>query len=401
LLVPRLTRHHINTMPDGSDTFQISVVPAISQIDAGDWDGCAGTNNPFVSHAFLLALEQSGAVKPETGWMAQHLTVKDANNRLLGVMMLYLKGNSLGEYVFDHGWADAYERAGGAYYPKLLSAVPFTPVTGPKIMINGALEPGLATQIRLQLAQGALSLAKQLGVSSLHINFLEEIDVNALGQLGFIPRIGLQYHWQNNGYESFADFLAALSSRKRKAILKERRAVHESGVEIEILTGPDILESHWDKMFEFYMDTSQRKWGRAYLNREFFSSIGRTMSDKTLLIMAKQNGEIIAGALNLIGEDAIYGRYWGCNKQVQFLHFEVCYHQAIEVAISMGLSRVEAGAQGEHKISRGYLPTITRSAHWIADAGFCDAISDFTKREALAVEHEKSLLMEESPYRKS
>ena len=387
-------------MPDGSDTFQISVSPAISDIDGDEWDACAGTENPFVSHAFLLGLEQSGAVKPETGWMAQHLTLRDNDARLLGVMALYLKGNSLGEYVFDHGWADAYERAGGTYYPKLLCAVPFTPVTGPRIMINRALESNLAGEVRLQLAQGAVTLGKQLGVSSLHVNFLEETDVGALSSLGFIPRQGLQYHWQNNGYKNFDEFLAALSSRKRKAILKERRSVHESGVEIEVLTGTDILEPHWDKMFEFYLDTSNRKWGRPYLNRDFFSYIAQTMADKALLIMAKQDGEIIAGALNFLGEDTLYGRYWGCAKQVQFLHFEVCYHQAIEVAISLGLSRVEAGAQGEHKISRGYLPTLTRSAHWISDEGFFDAIADFTKREALAVEHEFSLLMDESPFRK-
>lgn len=388
-------------MPDGSETFQISVVPTIAEINAGDWDACAGSDNPFVTHAFLLALEQSGSLTPQTGWMAQHLVIRDENSRLLGAMALYLKGNSFGEYVFDHGWAEAFERAGGTYYPKLLSAVPFTPVAGPRIMINGALEPSLATKIRLQLGQGAITLAKQLGVSSLHVNFLEETDANSLSSLGFIPRQGLQYHWQNNGYESFDGFLTALSSRKRKAILKERRAVHESGVEIEILTGPDIFESHWDKMFEFYMDTSNRKWGRPYLNRDFFSRIGLTMADKILLIMAKQDGDIIAGALNFIGKDALYGRYWGCNKHVQFLHFEVCYHQAIEVAISLGLSRVEAGAQGEHKISRGYLPTITSSAHWIADKGFFDAIANFTKRESLALSQEKSLLMEESPYRKA
>lgn len=382
-------------MPDGSDNTQVSVLESIGQIDPAVWDGLSGGNNPLLSHAFFSALEQSGSACSQTGWQPLHIALKNHDGVIMGVAPVYLRGDSHGEYVFDFNWADAYQRAGGNYYPKLLMAVPFSPVTGPRLLCGGDDN----IEIKKQLGTGLLELARKTGVSSIHANFLQGNDATVLDGLGFIPRLGLQYHWNNNDYQCFDDFLAELTSRKRKAIRRERKSVAKNGVSIVRLSGEAIKPAHWDAMFGFYTDTGSRKWGRPYLNRDFFTRIGKTLSEKVMLIMAYRGDEPIAGALNLIGGDALYGRYWGCSEDVPFLHFEICYHQAIEAAIELGLARVEAGAQGEHKISRGYVPVLTRSAHWISDPGFRDAIADFTKREAKAVMHEKTLLDGESPYR--
>ncbi|MFN3354367.1 MAG: GNAT family N-acetyltransferase, partial [Brevundimonas sp.] len=324
----------------------------IDQIDAAAWDGLAApTGDPFVSHAFLHACEASGSAVRRAGWAAQHLTLSDADGRLLGAMPLYLKGHSQGEYVFDHAWADAYERAGGRYYPKLLSAVPFTPVTGPRLLIAPGVD---AESTRAALIQAAVQFAQQVGVSSLHVTFPLEAEWRVMGEQGLLLRQDQQFHWENRGYSTFDDFLGALSSNRRKTIRRERREA-QAGLDIRILTGSDLTEDAWDAFFAFYMDTGGRKWGRPYLTRMFFSLIGESLADRIALVMAYRDGRPIAGALNLIGRDALYGRQWGCLEDVAFLHFELCYYQAIEFAIARGLKRVEAGAQGEHKIARGYL----------------------------------------------
>lgn len=384
-------------MPDGSDQTVLKLVGRIADLDAGAWDACAGDDNPFVSHAFLKALEESGSVGERAGWLPRHLIVEDAEGRLSAAAPTYVKGHSYGEYVFDHGWAAAYERAGGRYYPKLQVAVPFTPVPGPRLLVRSGR--GAETS-RATLAAGLVAAAEQLGVSSLHVTFAQDADIAALEAAGLMLRRGVQYHWHNPGYGSFDDFLAALSSRKRKAIRKERQAVADQGLRLLRLTGPDIRPSHWDAFFRFYMDTGGRKWGRPYLTRKFFDLIGASLADRILLVMAEQDGRLVGGALNLIGRDALYGRNWGCIGDFPFLHFEACYYQAIEFAIARGLARVEAGAQGEHKIQRGYLPVETVSAHWIADPNFAAAVADFLKREARAVREEGRALAELSPFRK-
>ncbi len=384
-------------MPDGSDQAVLKLVGRIADLDAGAWDVCAGDDNPFVSHAFLKALEDSGSVAERTGWLPRHLVLEDESGALAGAAPMYVKGHSYGEYVFDHGWAAAYERAGGRYYPKLLVAVPFTPVPGPRLLVRPGPE---AETARATLAAGLVAAAEQLGVSSLHVTFAREADAAVLEAAGLMLRRGLQYHWHNPGYGSFDDFLAALSSRKRKAIRKERQAVADQGIRLLPLTGSDIRPVHWDAFFRFYMDTGGRKWGRPYLTREFFDLIGAGLADRILLVMAEQDGRLIGGALNLIGGDALYGRNWGCIGDFPFLHFEACYYQAIEFAIARGLARVEAGAQGEHKIQRGYLPVETVSAHWVADPNFAAAVADFLKREARAVREEGEALAEFSPFRR-
>ncbi len=312
------------------------------------------------------------------------------------VMPLYLKSHSQGEYVFDHAWADAYERAGGAYYPKLLCASPFSPVTGPRLLVRPGVD---AEAARKTLLGGALAVCEKTGASSLHVTFPAQADWDFLGQAGLLQRRNKQYHWHNAGYATFDDFLAALSSGRRKTIRRERRdAVRD--LEIVRLTGAEITEDHWDAFFGFYMDTGSRKWGRPYLNRAFFSVLGERMAGQVLLVMARRSGRWIAGALNLIGADCLYGRNWGCVEDVPFLHFELCYYQAIEYAIQAGLARVEAGAQGEHKIARGYLPTPVYSAHWIADPALRGPVADFLERERWAVESEMEWLEEEySPFR--
>lgn len=389
-------------MPDGTDienelAEEVSVLPAISAVAAEEWDACAGADNPFLSHDFLNALEESGSVRAETGWLPRHLVVNDGAGRLAAAMPMYLKGHSRGEYVFDWGWADAYERAGGRYYPKLLSAVPFTPVTGARMLVRPDIDRARAEGI---LAGGVVALMNQLNVATAHVNFPPKPEWERLGAFGFLQRSGLQYHWHNDGYPDFDAFLDALSSRKRKAIRKERRQVAESELVLRRLVGREIEERHWDAFFHFYMDTSDRKWGSPYLNRTFFSLLGERMSERVLLVVAERDGEPVAGALNLIGSDTLFGRNWGCTEEYKFLHFEACYYQAIDFAIERGLATVEAGAQGQHKIQRGYLPVETYSNHLILDDGFRDAVEDFLVRERRQIAHEKALLLEESPFRK-
>ncbi|HET9810695.1 MAG TPA: GNAT family N-acetyltransferase [Sphingomicrobium sp.] len=362
---------------------------AIGTIDPGDWDRLAGSH-PFVGHAFLRALEDSGSVGPGTGWTPAPILVEDESAKPVAAAPAYLKTHSQGEYVFDHGWADAWERAGGAYYPKLQVAVPFTPVPGPRLL-------GSRPQ---QLLAALEAVTTQNGLSSAHITFLEDRDCAEAGRRGWLIRDGLQYHWFNRGYRDFEDFLGALSSRKRKAIRKERAAARH-GLEFRELSGTEIGPSEWEWMWRFYQDTGSRKWGRPYLTRSFFDLIGETMGDRLLLFLASRDGRPMAGALNVIGLDALYGRYWGTTEEVRFLHFELSYYQAIEWAIDHGLASVQAGAQGEHKLSRGYEPVVTKSAHFIADPGFRSAVADFLKEERRAVAAEAEWLKRELPYRSS
>jgi predicted N-acyltransferase len=347
----------------------------IADIGRDRWDSLAeGSGNPFISYDFLQILEESGCVAQRTGWTPCHLATEG------GVMPLYLKTHSQGEYVFDHAWADAYERAGGRYYPKLLSAAPFSPVTGPRLI-------GATDTARKALLTGAVELCSQVGASSLHITFPAEADWRLAGDQGLLQRQDQQFHWFNQGYQTFDDFLAALSSSHRKTIRRERRLA-QVGLEIVALTGAELTEAHWNAFFGFYMDTGSRKWGRPYLNRKFFSLLGERMADKVLLLLAKRDGEWIAGALNLIGSDCLYGRHWGCLEDVPFLHFELCYYQAIEHGIRLGLPRVEAGAQGSHKIARGYLPTPVYSAHYIADPALRAPVARYLAEERAAVTEE-------------
>jgi predicted N-acyltransferase len=358
----------------------VSVHQAIAEIGRGSWDGLAGSfGNPFVSFDFLDILEQSGCVSARTGWSPCHLVARDDDGALIGVMPLYLKSHSQGEYVFDWSWADAYERAGGQYYPKLQAAVPFSPVTGPRL-IGGP-------DAKAPLLAGALEFCKRIGASGVHVTFPTEDDWTFLGAQGLLQREDRQFHWSNQSYETFEDFLSALSSSHRKTIRRERREA-QAGLEIEALRGADLTEAHWDAFFAFYMDTGSRKWGRPYLNRRFYSLLHERMADKVLLVMAKADGRYIAGALNLIGDDCLYGRHWGVLEHRPFLHFELCYYQAIEQAIRLRLARVEAGAQGDHKISRGYLPRAVYSAHWIADPALRAPVARFLQEERRGVEHE-------------
>jgi predicted N-acyltransferase len=376
----------------------VRVVSRIADVPASDWDECArGAHaNPFITHAFLSALEASGSATAETGWLPRHLLLEDGAGHLMGAMPCYLKSHSYGEYVFDHGWADAYARAGGSYYPKLQSAVPFTPVTGKRLLVPEG--PDRAARQAILLQAGA-TLTEQSGVSSLHVTFLTEPEWQLAGKLGWLQRTDQQFHWRNEGYASFEDFLNALASRKRKAIRKERREALQNGIDIKWVTGRDLTEAHWDAFFAFYMDTGSRKWGMPYLNRRFFSLIGESMADRILLVLAKRAGRYVAGALNIIGADTLYGRYWGAIEEHPCLHFEICYYQAIDFAIAHKLARVEAGAQGQHKLARGYLPTPTYSAHYIADLGLRRAVANYLKRERIAVAQETALLAEESPFR--
>ena len=387
-------------MSDQAEKLSIEVSSGLSTVSAEQWDACAGGDNPFISYAFLSALEESGSVAREEGWLPQHLLVKDANGCLLGAAPAYLKSHSQGEYIFDHAWADALERAGGRYYPKFLSAVPFTPVTGPRLLVSERNGTAAKSFVQKALASGMMELASQMELSSVHINFVEEDLVEELTPLGFLERWGEQFHWFNQGYESFEDFLSELSSRKRKAIKKERRSVAETEVKLSAVTGDDLTVSHWDAFFEFYTSTSDRKWGWPYLTREFFDILHQTMRDKCVLIVGEYGGEFVCGALNLRGSDCLYGRNWGCTQNAKFLHFEACYYQALDFAIEQRLARVEAGAQGYHKLQRGYLPTKTRSLHWIREQGFSDAIENYLGQEKRAVQQQLDALMEESPFKK-
>ena len=388
-------------MPDGRDAVAIKIVKSLSEVSPEAWDACAGTDNPFVRHAFLSALEDSGSATGETGWLGQHLVIEDPAGGIAACAPLYLKNHSYGEYVFDWGWADAYERAGGRYYPKLQCAVPFTPVTGPRLLVNQALPDGQRREMRLALIAGMAQLAQNLGVSSLHVTFPTEDEWEAFGGAGYLQRIGQQFHWENKGFKTFDDFLDELSSRKRKNIKKERRAVQDAGLDIRALEGADITEAHWDAFFQFYMDTTDKKWGQAYLTRRFFSLLGERLGRAVVLIVVEKDGRPVAGALNLRGGDTLYGRNWGCVADYKFLHFEACYYQAIDYAIANGLKWVEAGAQGPHKVQRGYLPRRTFSAHWIADKSFRDAVSGFLKDESRGIEREMSAYGAFSPFKKS
>ena len=368
----------------------------VRRIAAADWDACAqgpgGTGNPFVGHAFLAALEESGSVGGRSGWQPLPVVVDGADGRPAAIAPAYAKSHSQGEYVFDHGWADAWERAGGAYYPKLQIAAPFSPVPGPRLLLRDeALAPALLGAVE--------AVVDQNGLSSAHATFVDEAQLPLFEVAGWLVRQGTQVHWQNRGYATFDDFLADLASRKRKAIRKERAAAIE-GLTIRHLTGDAIEPRHWDAFWTFYQDTGSRKWGQPYLTRAFFPLLGAALGDAVLLILAERDGVPIAGALNLVGGDALYGRYWGCTEEVPFLHFELCYYQAIEAAIARGLPRVEAGAQGEHKLARGYVPVPTWSAHYIPDPNFRRAVADYLAREREGVAADAAYLGELTPFRR-
>ncbi|MDP6351194.1 MAG: GNAT family N-acetyltransferase [Alphaproteobacteria bacterium] len=390
-----LTRRNQDPEPRG---LTARTITRIDEISPAAWGACAGADNPFVSHSFLDALEQSGSCTAETGWLPRHLILEDADGRLIGAMPMYLKGHSYGEYVFDHGWADAYEHAGGRYYPKLQASIPFTPATGPRLLVP----PGPEAPARRDLMlRAAIRVADRLEVSSLHITFPTEDEWKLMGAAGLLQRTGEQFHWENRGYADFDEFLATLNARKRKTIRKERARAMAGGIEIETLTGAALRPEHWDTFYEFYIDTGSRKWGSPYLTREFFHLIGRTMADRIALIMCRRDGRYIAGALNLIGTETLFGRNWGCVETHDCLHFEACYYRAIDFAIVSGLKRVEAGAQGPHKIQRGYLPQCTYSAHWIRDAGFRQAVEDYLVHERREIDwHLEAVARDYSPYRK-
>ena len=375
-----------------SSTVTARLCDSVAALAAADWDACAGTANPFIGHAFLTALEESGSVGGRSGWQPLPIIVDGEDGRPAAIAPAYVKSHSQGEYVFDHAWADAWQRAGGDYYPKLQIAAPFSPVPGPRLLLRDeAAAPVLLAALE--------AVVDQNGLSSAHATFAAPDQVPLFEAAGWLIREGVQFHWRNNGYASFDDFLAELASRKRKAIRKERAAAVD-GLVIRHLTGAEITPTYWDAFWHFYQDTGSRKWGRPYLTRRFFSLLSEAMGDRVLLIVAERNGVPIAGALNLIGDDTLYGRYWGSTEEVPFLHFELCYYQAIDAAIARGLRTVEAGAQGEHKLARGYVPVPTWSAHYIPDAGFRRAIADFLQREREAVAADRDYLGELTPFRR-
>ncbi len=384
----------------------ITFLQSLKDIDAAKWDACAGDTNPFVSYAFLSALERSGSVGDQTGWVPYHMVIQADNmpdgtgSEILACMPLYVKNHSYGEYVFDHGWADAYERAGGRYYPKLQCSIPFTPATGPRLLVNANALPDQKTLLRAALLDGLQKITDKLGCSSAHMTFMPDEETAAAETCGFLVRHDQQFHWQNDGYGSFEDFLAVLSSRKRKQIRKERRIVAGSDIDVRIVTGKDIKERYWDDFFRFYIDTGARKWGQPYLTRSFFSEIGQSMADKIALVLCERDGRNIAGALNFIGAETLFGRQWGCDEDHPCLHFEACYYQAIDFAIKTGLQTVEAGAQGTHKLARGYVPVQTNSAHYIADPAFRDAVARFLEQERKGVAAEIDYLSERTPFKK-
>ena len=381
-------------MPDGSATLTLTLHAKIADISASDWDACAGAGNPFVSHAFLSALEDSGSAGPRTGWLPQHAALRNAEGRLIAVAPMYAKSHSYGEYVFDHGWAHAFERAGGDYYPKLQVSVPFSPVPGPRLLVrpDSHLSPAA-------LGSALEQACRELNLSSVHVTFCTAAEWEALGEADWLQRLGMQFHWENAGYGSFEDFLGALSSRKRKVLRRERRDANAAGLTFLALSGADLTEKRWDAFYRFYTSTVDRKWGSAYLTRRFFSLLGERLGDRVVLMMAEHNGKPVAGALNVAGDEALYGRNWGCRGDWPFLHFELCYYRAIDWAIEHKLPRVEAGAQGRHKIQRGYLPKPTYSAHWIAHTGLRRAIGAFLKAERVQVQAEMAALAEQSPFR--
>ena len=373
-------------------TFMLRTLTSLKDISASDWNACAAaanpTYNPFTSHEFLLALELSGSATAKTGWAAQHL-VLEVDNKIEGVVPCYVKSHSMGEYVFDHAWADAYARAGGNYYPKLQISMPFTPATGPRLL---AATP----EHRKILADGLVALCGELGASSAHITFTSDTEAQ---ESTWLQRNDIQFHWMNHGYKTFEDFLASLSSSKRKNMRKERKQVYDAGITFEQVTGDDLTVGHWDSFYKFYLDTGSRKWGQPYLTRKFFKLIHETMKNEVLLILAKRQGRTIAGALNFIGGDALYGRNWGCIENHPCLHFETCYYQAIDFAIAHGLKRVEAGAQGEHKLARGYVPVKTHSLHYLAHPGLSRAVAEYLDRERRAIDENQRELAEHTPFR--
>jgi len=368
------------------------VMTRISEVEAKAWDSLAGDGHPFLSHRFLLALEQSGCAAEETGWAPRHIWLQDEAGTAIGAAPLYAKTHSQGEYVFDHGWADALNRAGVNYYPKLQCSVPFTPASGPRLLAQ--------TEARQKsLIAAMVQACHEWDYSSVHATFLQDADKTAFEKAGFLRREDRQFHFINRGYETFDSFLAALASRKRKNIKKER-AKAQDGIAIKRLTGDDLKPEHWDFFYQCYLDTGQRKWGRPYLNREFFARIHESMAADILLVIAYEEDTPIASALNFIGAEALYGRNWGCTQHKPFLHFELCYYQAIEAGIEHGLSRVEAGAQGEHKLARGYEPVTTHSAHYLTHPGLRNAIADYLTRERRAVDHEINILTQHTPFKK-
>jgi predicted N-acyltransferase len=401
---------------------RVRIVASLADVDPKRWDACANPEasieslnsppatspditeslsqgeryNPFISHDFLFALEASGSTGGRSGWSPAHVLVENEAGMLVAGAPSYVKSHSQGEYVFDHAWADAYARAGGRYYPKIQVAAPFTPATGRRLLVAKDAPP----EARDMLIAGLRALGREAKASSIHVTFPTREDWLALAAAGFLQRTGEQFHFLNRGYRDFEDFLARLASRKRKAIRRERKDALAAGIEVERLTGAAITEAHWDAFFAFYMDTGSRKWGRPYLTRDFFSRIGAAMSDRILLVMARREGRYIAGAINFIGDDALYGRNWGAIEQHPFLHFELCYYQAIDFAIARGLSRVEAGAQGEHKLARGYEPVETFSAHEFADPRLTRAVAEYLERERRHIAHEIAALGEFTPFRK-
>jgi len=389
----------------GGETITIEALEGIDAVAAADWDACACPEaadggrpiDPFTTHRFLKALEDSGSAVPARGWAPRHLAARDAQGRLLGVMPLYMKSHSQGEYVFDHAWAHAWERAGGEYYPKLQAAVPFTPATGRRLLAHPDAPRDV---VEAALLQGATRLAARAGLSSLHLTFCTEGEWTRGGALGLLQRQDQQFHWIDQGYGDFDGFLGALASRKRKQLRKERAQAVENGVEIVRLTGDALQPEHWEAFWLFYQDTGARKWGRPYLARRFFDIVQARLRDDALLVLCRRQGRWIAGALNFIGRQTLFGRYWGCAEDHPCLHFETCYYQAIDAAFALGLSRVEAGAQGAHKLARGYLPTPTYSLHWIADPGFRGAVEDYLRREREAVGEEIAFLLDRGPFRK-
>lgn len=380
-------------MSDLESAFELRLASSVNEFDPTEWNALGGDRNPFVSHEFLSAMEDSGSVGDGTGWEPAPIVITDARGRLSAALPSYVKGHSQGEYVFDHGWADAWHRAGGRYYPKLQIAAPFTPASGPRLLLS---DTGLATH----LLRGSETVCQQNGLSSSHATFVVEEQVPLFENAGWLIRNDIQFHWLNRDYGTFDDFLSGLASRKRKNLRKERSAAQE-GLRIERLSGDDIRPQHWDAFWVFYQDTGARKWGTPYLTRAAFDLLGERMGDRLVLILAYEGDQPIAGALNFIGRDALYGRYWGCTRDVKFLHFELCYYQAIDIAIELGLPRVEAGAQGGHKLARGYEPVKTWSAHWIGDPGFRAAVADFLEREREGVASDQLFLGDRTPFRKA
>ncbi len=383
-------------MPDCAATLTLTLHAKIAEIDAADWDACAGDGNPFVSHAFLSTMEDSGSANARTGWLPQHAVLRGEDQQVVAIAPMYAKSHSYGEYVFDHGWANALERVGKNYYPKLQAAVPFSPVPGPRLLRR----PGQGVPVAT-MANALEQACDSLGLSSVHVTFCTQDEWDGLSAAGWLRRIGMQFHWENEGYNGFDDFLGALSSRKRKVLRRERRDANAAGLTFHALSGTDITESHWDAFYRFYQSTVDRKWGSAYLTRSFFSLLGERLGNRVVLMYAENAGKPVAGALNLAGDEALYGRNWGCRGDWPFLHFELCYYRAIDWAIEHGLKRVEAGAQGRHKIQRGYMPKPTYSAHWIAHAGLRRAVENFLVEERMGIQREIDALAEESPFRKA